>query len=131
MTGLIFLSKDRRCSLNQQQFDFSVDKNNLYREETITDAKVASIRKMIPIKADGSDDTSRSVIFVGHTQLMSPQGPIPLQAQLEAQTMEEAMEAFPKAMEKTLDEVVEQFQKMQREEQMKEKNDSRIIVPGR
>ena len=30
-----------------QKIDFTVDKNNLYREESITDIKVASIRRLI------------------------------------------------------------------------------------
>ncbi|WP_246804026.1 hypothetical protein [Desulfosarcina cetonica] len=59
---------------DKQQIDFTVDANNLYREEAITDLKVASIRRMIPITADGKDDSSRSPVFFGHTQVMTPQG---------------------------------------------------------
>ena len=66
----------------QEQIDFSVDKSNLYREEAITDLKVASIRRMIPVTADGKDDPSRSPLFYGHTQILTPQGPLPLQARL-------------------------------------------------
>ena len=33
-----------------QGIDFTVDQSNLYREEGITDLKVASIRRLIPIK---------------------------------------------------------------------------------
>ena len=57
-----------------QKVDFSVDKDNLYRQEVITDFKVASIVKFIPIKPDGSEDNSRAAIFLGQTQLMLPQG---------------------------------------------------------
>ena len=60
---------------NEQQIDFNVDRDNLYREEGITDLKTASIRRLIPIKADGSTDASRTAIFVGSTQLMTPEGP--------------------------------------------------------
>lgn len=116
-----------------QQIDFTVDKKNLYREEAITDLKVASIRKLVPILPDGTEDKSRAPMFMGHTQLMSPQGPVPIQSPLAGNNLEEAMAVFPEAMKKALEEVVESVKKMQ-EEQMRQqqgRDDSRIIVPGR
>lgn len=116
---------------NSQHIDFTVDKNNLYREESITDLKVASIRRLIPIKEDGSEDTSRSTIFFGHTQLMTPEGPLPVQSRLMANNLAEAYAAFPDAMQKALDEIVERLQEMERQQKARQKDDSRIIVPGR
>jgi len=114
-----------------QKIDFTVDKNNLYREESITDIKVASIRRLIPIKADGTKDSSRTPIFMAQTQLMSPEGPVPLQSALKAGSIEDAIDEFPGAMQKALDEMVERLKKV-REEQMHQKNEkSNIIVPGR
>ena len=113
----------------QNDIDFTVDKNNLYREESITDLKVASIRRLIPVKSNGSEDTTRPSIFVAHTQLMTPEGPLPLQARLQANNLEEAMAEFPKAMQVALTEMIEEVQKLQQQNQAK--NDSRIIVPGR
>jgi len=111
------------------EIDFNVDKTNLYREEGYTDLKVASIRKLIPINPDGSEDKGRTPIFIGNTQLMSPEGPLPLQAMIPANNFEEAMEAFPAAMKKAMDEMVENIRKVQ--QQQKKEDDSRIIVPGR
>jgi hypothetical protein len=108
--------------------DFAVDKNNLYREESVTDLKIANIQRLIPIHLDGSEDSSRETIFLGRTQLNSPQGPIPIQAKLTAKTLEEAMDLFPKAMETETQKVVAHFKKMQ--EQQKKDKESRIIVPG-
>lgn len=123
---------------NAQQVDFTVDKTNLYREESITDLKVASIRRMVPVLPDGSEDTSRPTIFVGQTQLMSPEGPVPIQAKLEAADLEEAIAKFPDAMQKSLDEVIEQVRQYQARQQQQgpqvatpRDSDSRIIVPGR
>ncbi len=113
------------------EIDFTVDSANLYREESITDFKIASIRKMIPIKTDGTDDDSRTELFIGHTQLVSPEGPVPLQAKLEATTFEEAVTEFPVAMQKALEEMFERVQKMQQEQQQQQTDKSRIIVPGR
>ena len=112
------------------RIDFTVDQNNLYREESITDLKVASIRRLIPVKPDGTDDKSRSPVFVGHTQLMSPDGPLPIQSQLAANTVEEALAVFPEAMQQALADMVERIKKMQ-QQQAQQKEASRIIVPGR
>ncbi len=117
-----------------EQINFTVDENNLYREESITDLKVASIRILKPVKADGSDDSSRTPIFHGHTQLMSPQGPVPIQANLMANNLDEAMKAFPDAMQKAFQEMVERAKKMQeqqQQQQQQQQSDSRIIMPGR
>lgn len=114
-----------------QDIDFTVDKNNLYREESITDLKVASIRQLVPVKADGAPDNSRSPIFMGQTQLMTPEGPLPVQSRLMANNLDEAFEAFPDAMQKALAEMVERLKELQRQTQNQKKDDSRIIVPGR
>ena len=116
---------------DSEQIDFKVDRDNLYREESITDLKVASIRRMVPVTADGKDDPSRSAIFFGHTQILTPQGPLPLQARLMANNLSEAMEAFPAAMEQEMGKMVEQLRQLQAEEQKKQRDESRIIVPGR
>ena len=114
-----------------EQIDFKVDRDNLYREESITDLKVASIRRMVPVTADGKDDPSRTPMFIGHTQILTPQGPLPLQARLMANNLTEAMDAFPGAMEQEMAKMIEQIRQMQEAEQKKQQDDSRIIVPGR
>ena len=81
---------------------------------------------------DGTIDESREKIFVGHTQLMSPQGPVPLRAPLKASTLEEAMENFPETMQHAMAELIENVTKMQQEqEKSNQKEASRIVVPGR
>ncbi len=118
--------------MTNNQIDFTVEKNNLYREENIIDLKTASIQCLTPIKPDGTIDESREKIFVGHTQLMSPQGPVPLHAPLKASTLEEAMENFSEAMQHAMAELIENVKKMQQEqEQAKQQEESRIIMPGR
>ena len=97
----------------QREIDFTVDRNNLYREESFTDIKVAAIRQLTPVKPDGSDDESREPLFMAQTQLMSPSGPVLLQSILDARTLEQAMERFPNAMQKEMDKVIEQNKKEQ------------------
>ena len=100
----------------QQQIDFTVDPNNLYREENFTDIKVAAIRRLIPVKSDGSDDADRAPLFMGQTQLITPSGPIMLQSLLNAKTIEEAMDRFPEAMQLQMEKMVAESQKKQSEE---------------
>lgn len=122
------MSADRRVD----EINFNVDKNNLYREESITDLKVASIRRLIPVKADGTEDSARKTVFIGQTQLMSPEGPLPIQSELLAGTIEEALDAFPNAMQQALTEVIAKIKKMQQQKsQSRSDSDSRIIMPGR
>ena len=106
--------------------NISIDPNNLYREEAFTDLTYVTIRRLTPVKADGSVDESREAIYTGMTQLMSPNGPIPVQCLIEgAKTLSEAAVKLPDAIEKTVQEMIAEAQKMEREEA------SRIVVPGR
>ena len=73
----------------------AVDTENLYREESISDLKAATVRQLIPIKVDGSDDESRPRKFIGDTTLMTQMGPIPVQFPLEAETLDKAFELAP------------------------------------
>jgi hypothetical protein len=104
--------------------EIEVDTTNLYREEIFTDLRVASIRKLIPIKPDGSPDESRQPIFTGQTTLMSAAGPVPVQCQIEASSLEEATAAFPEAIKQAVERLVEEAREIQRRES------SRIVVPG-
>jgi hypothetical protein len=103
--------------------ELQVNQNNLYLEETFTDLDMASIRRLTPVKPNGIKDKSRKPIFVGHTQLMTPQGALPIQSQLEAKTLKEAIEKFPEAMKISIEKMLENLKKMQ------QKEESRIIVP--
>ncbi len=104
--------------------DIKVDTDNLYREETYTDLRVATIRKLVPIKSDGSEDSSRDVVFTGETQLMSAAGMLPIQCNLEGTTLDDAIASFPEAVNKAVERVIEEAREMQRREA------SRIVVPG-
>jgi hypothetical protein len=101
-----------------------VDTKNLYREETFTDLKVGTIKRLTPVQTDGNQDMSRRVVFIGQTQLMSQMGPLPVQARLEASNIEEAVEKFPAAIKDAVEQLMAEAREMQRQEM------SRIVVPG-
>ena len=111
---------------NQQILsELKVDRNSLYREQTITDLKVASIKELVPVTPEGDRDLGRKPVYVGQTQLMSQMGPLPVQAQIEADTLAEAMDKFPQAMQAAVEEMIEEAREAQRREA------GRIVTPGR
>jgi len=113
----------------KESIDFSMDRANLYREENFTDLKIASIRRLTPVKPDGSADRTRKTLFVGHTNLITPNGPLPIQNIIQAKELQQAIKKFPEAMHSAMERLVEEAKKHQQEHQQEE--DSRIIVPGR
>ena len=104
--------------------DIAVDQNNLYREETFTDLKVASVRRLTPVTAEGLDDPSRPTLFIGETTLMSARGPLPINCPIDAPSLPEAFEAFPQAVQAAVERMMEEAREMQRQEA------NRIVVPG-
>jgi hypothetical protein len=108
-----------------ESIDFSMDRTNLYREENFTDLKIASIRRLTPVKPDGSADKTRKTLFVGHTNLMTPNGPLPIQNMIQAKELQQAIKKFPEAMQSAMERLVKEAIKH------KQKEESRIIVPGR
>ncbi len=106
------------------EIDLKLHDNNLYREESYTDLKVGAIRKLTPVTADASIDESRDPIFMGQTQLMSPNGPLPVSCLINAKSLPEAIEKFPDAVKQEVERIVATAQKA------KEKESSRIIIPG-
>lgn len=116
----------------RQEVDFNINRSNLYREEAYTDLKVGSIKRLIPVRPDGSEDKSRKTVFVGQTNLMSPNGPLPIQNVIKAKELQQAIKKFPEAMQQAMERLIEEAKKYQEEEKVRKRDDeSRIIVPGR
>ncbi len=114
----------------EQSIAFFVDSSNLYRDEAFTDLKSASIRRLTPVKPDGSVDESRKVLFFGNAELISPQGPVPVQAELQADSLEGAIEVLPAAMEKAAEEVRDNYNKMIQQQQLQQEQQSKVIKSG-
>jgi hypothetical protein len=103
--------------------DIQIDRNSLYREEVFTDRKAGTIRRLVPIGADGALDASRPVLYSGQTQLLTPGGVLPLAFEIEATTLDEAITHFPVAMQAALEQAIEEAREYRREAA------SRIVVP--
>ena len=110
---------------NEQQLpEIKLDATQLYREDVFTDRKAGTLRRLVPVKADGSDDSSRAVLYSGQTQLLTPAGVLPLAFELEATSLEDACEKFPEAVKIAIEQAIEEAREMRREAA------SRIVVPG-
>jgi len=105
--------------------EIQLSQDNLYREDSFTDLRLGSIRMLTPVKPDGTVDTSRTPLFIGQAQFMSPGGPLPVQGSIEAKSLTEAMEKFSEAMEQALKVMISESREMQRREE------SGLILPGR
>lgn len=104
--------------------DMQMQADDLYREETITDRRVGSIRRLTPIKSDGSDDAARPVLYVGQAQLMTPMGALPLTFELDAESLSEAVEKFADAAQEAVEHTAKELEEMRRDAA------SSIYVPG-
>jgi len=102
----------------------SFDGQNLYLEETITDLKVGTIRRLTPVDTDGEIDSGRPTLFFAQAQIMSQFGPLPVSAVIKATSLKEAIAAYPEAVEAGIEALMEEAREMQRQEA------SRIVMPG-
>lgn len=103
--------------------NIKIDADNLWIEENITDLKVGSIRKMTPIKADGTEDESRTPTFSATTNIMTPGGALPVSGEIEASNLAEAIEKFPDAINAAIQKLQEDMVKYQQEQA------SKIVTP--
>jgi hypothetical protein len=78
-----------------KKFDFSLDRSNLFLEETFTDLKVGTLKRFTPVLPDGSLDRSRRTVFLGQTSIHTPHGPLPLQNIIVAKDLAQAFKRFP------------------------------------
>jgi hypothetical protein len=96
--------------------NITIDGTNLWKEETITDLKVGSIRKLTPINLDGTEDESRQSTFSATTNVMTPGGALPISGEIAATNLEEAVENFNDAINTAIQKLQEDMIKMQQEQ---------------
>ncbi len=102
----------------------TVDSSNLYREESFTDLKMATIKLLVPVDQDGNEDPNRKKIYIGQTQLLTQAGLLPVQGEIDAENLPEAIAKFSEAMDQAVARMVEEAREIQRQQA------SQIVVPG-
>ncbi len=101
----------------------AMDATQIYREDTFTDRKVGTIRRLTPVAADGSPDAARPVIFVGQAQIMTPMGAVPISFELDASSLNAAVEKFGAAAELAVQQTMRELQEIRREQA------SSLVIP--
>ena len=101
----------------------TMDPKSLYREETITDRKVGTIRVLTPVKSDGSTDSSRAVLYVGEAQLLTSVGTLPINFPLDAKSLDEAVSKFAGTAKEEVERTMKELQELRRQAA------SSIVVP--
>jgi hypothetical protein len=101
----------------------TMDSTQIYLEETFTDRRVGTIRRLTPVTADGSIDSARPVIFVGQAQVMTPMGAVPISFELDASTLNAAIEKFGVAAEQAVQQTMRELQEIRREQA------SSLVIP--
>ncbi|MFI5349857.1 MAG: hypothetical protein ACHQ2Z_09955 [Elusimicrobiota bacterium] len=112
-------------SLEQNEQTPRMDPSDLWREDVFTDRKIGTIRRLTPVKADGSPDSGRKVLYVGEASLDTPAGALPLNFEIPAETLEQAVAAYGEAVQKAFEEAMEALKEMRRRA-----SSSLVLPPG-
>jgi len=91
-----------------------MDAADLWKEETFTDRKVGTIRRLTPVKADGSLDAVRRAQFIGEASLLTPAGSLPLTFEIPADSLEKAVAGYGEAVQLAFQDAMEELQEMRR-----------------
>ena len=108
---------------NERPLEAQMSADALYREDVFTDQRVGTIRRMTPVKSDGSDDSSRTVIFIGQATVMTPMGSLPLSFELPAKTLAEAVAQFGPEAQRAIEDAARELQELRRQAA------SSIVIP--
>ena len=108
---------------DERMIEPDMNPNDLWLEEVFTDRRVGTIRRMTPVKGDGTRDPGREMSFVGETQVLTQMGTLPINFALEAKTLEEAAKKFGPAAKSAIERTVKELQELRRQAA------SSIVVP--
>lgn len=103
--------------------DPQMDPEGLYQEDNFTDRRVGAIRRLSPVRADGTPDPTRPVLFVGQAEIMTNMGPVPINFEIEGATLADAVVGFAPAAQAAIERTVQQIQEMRRQQA------SQLVVP--
>ncbi|HWP65522.1 MAG TPA: hypothetical protein VNO26_06390 [Candidatus Limnocylindria bacterium] len=100
---------------DQPEADLTMDPASLYREDVFTDRKLGTIRRLVPVTADGQPDESRTALFIGQAQIVTPGGLLPLSFEIEANSLPEAVAQFGAAAKVAIEDTVRELQELRRQ----------------
>lgn len=100
-----------------------MDPNSLWREDIFTDREIGTIRRLTPVKSDGSTDAARKTVFMGEASLMTPAGNLPLSFDIPAADLSQAVAGYGAALEQAYHQTLQELQELRR------KASSQIVIP--
>lgn len=100
-----------------------MDATALYQEEMFTDRRVGALRRLTPVKSDGTHDAGRPTLFIGQAEIMTNMGPVPINFEIEADNLSAAIAGFGPAAQVAIERTVQQIQEMRRQQA------SQLVVP--
>jgi hypothetical protein len=103
--------------------DLTMDPTSLYREDVFTDRKLGTIRHLVPVTAAGAPDPSRTGMFIGQAQIVTPGGLLPLSFEIEANSLAEAVAQFGAAAKLAIEDTVRELQELRRQQA------SSLVIP--
>jgi len=104
--------------------NIEMDAASLYQEESFTDRRVGSLQRLTPVTKEGAPDSSRPVLYIGQTQVLTPAGALPLSFEIEASSLADAIAQFGDHARQALEDTMRRLEEMRREQA------SSLIVPG-
>ncbi|HEU4486555.1 MAG TPA: hypothetical protein VFR96_13805 [Povalibacter sp.] len=108
---------------DERDTEAQMDANALYQEEMFTDRRVGALRRLTPVRSDGSRDTARPVLFIGQAEIMTSMGPVPISFELPGETLDVAVAGFGAAAGAAVEKTVQQIQELRRQQA------SQLVVP--
>jgi hypothetical protein len=110
-------------SKDDRTLNLTMDAASVYREDVYTDRRVGTIRALTPVTSDGAPDASRTPLFIGEAQILSPMGAIPVTFEIEAANLSEAVQKYAAAAKEGVERTVSEIQEMRRQAA------SSIVIP--
>ena len=92
-----------------------MDETSLYREEIYTDRRIGTLRVLLPVKVDGTDDTTRPTVYQGEAQLMTNVGPLPISFDIDATSLADAVSKYGEATKSGVERAMRELQEMRRQ----------------
>jgi len=103
--------------------ELKLNPDELYLEETFTDRRAGSLRRLTPVLVSGEPDGSRPVLYVGQAQILTPMGAMPIAFEVDAENLEQAIEKFPEASQVAVERTAREIKELRREAA------SQIVIP--
>ena len=98
-----------------KNLDIQMHPEQLYQEEVFTDRSVGTIQRLTPVTRDGGPDQTRSVVYTGQSQILTPMGTLPISFEIEAKSLNEAAQKFGEGAKAAIEQTMKRLEELRRE----------------